>query len=86
MKDLKLEPRQKNEETESQKEGMTEASSVMGREERVSLKLGDTGVLGMVEVKVGEGGCSDLGLLEFLRGARFGLNIKGDMVTHTAEE
>lgn len=63
MKDLKLEPRQKNEEMGSQTESMTEASSVMGREERGSPKLRDTGVLGMVEVKVGEGGCSGLGLL-----------------------
>lgn len=57
-------------------------SSVVGREEKVSPKPGDTGVLGMVEVKVGEGGCRGLGLLEFLHGARFGLNSKGEVVTH----
>lgn len=56
VKDLKLEPRQKKEETgESQTEGMTEVNAVMGREERLSPKLGDTGMLGMVEVKVWEG-------------------------------
>lgn len=36
---------------------------------------------GMVEVKVGEGGCSGLGLLEFLHRARFGPKSKGDVVT-----
>lgn len=65
---------------------MAEFSSVVGREERVSPKLGDTGMLEMVEIKVGEGGCSGLGFLEFLPGAGFGLNHKVDMVICMAEE
>lgn len=61
---------------------MTEASSVVGRKGRASSKLGMLGHwYGMVEVKVGEGGCSGLGLLEFLHRARFGPKSKGDVVT-----
>lgn len=35
---------------------------------------------GMMEVKVGEAGFNSLGLLEFLQGARFGLNSQGDLM------
>lgn len=80
MKDHKLEPRQKRRDRASQTEGMTEARSVVGGEERESHKLGDTGMLDMVEIKEGEGGCSGLGLLNSCTEPDSVLT--GDVVTH----
>lgn len=52
----------------------------LGMEGGASPKLEETGMPGMMEVKVREAGCNGLGLLEFLHGAGFGLNSQGDLM------
>lgn len=79
IKDLKLGARQ-----EKRRDGDLRQRAgqrlALGMEGGASPKLEETGMPGMMEVKVREAGCNGLGLLEFLHGAGFGLNSQGDLM------